>query len=73
MHRLRGQQMAHSGHSGRLTARDPRSGKVARTLNAGGSQLSCLMITGDGHLWSGSFDGLVRVARKGGQVRERFF
>ena len=65
---LRGSSTSHSGHGGRLTARDPRTGKVSRTLNGGGVTLSCLMVANDGHLWSGTFDGLVRVTRRGGQA-----
>ena len=65
---LRGGHASHGGHGGRLTARDPRNGKVSRTLNGGGNALSCLLATSDGHLWSGSYDGLVRVSRRGGQA-----
>ena len=64
---LRGMS-SHGGHGGRLTARDPRTGRVARTLNGGGNAVSCLLVTASGHVWSGSHDGLVRVSRKGGQA-----
>lgn len=67
---LRGQHSGQSAaqHGGRLSARDPRSGRVSRTLNGGGHAISCLLATSDGHLWSGSYDGLVRVSRRGGQA-----
>ena len=55
------------GHSGRLTARDPRSGRVSRQLAGGGNTISCLLVTKDEHVWCGSFDGLLRVTRRGGQ------
>ena len=58
----------HGGHGGRLTARDPRTGKISRTLSGGGVTLSCIMVANDGHLWSGTFDGLIRVSRRGGQA-----
>ena len=68
---LRAQYASHAStqHAGRLSAREPRSGRVSRTLSgAGGHAISCLLATSDGHLWSGSFDGLVRVSRRGGQA-----
>ena len=67
---LRGQHAGHSGtqHGGRLTAREARTAKVSRTLNGGGYAISCLLATSDTHLWSGSYDGVVRVARRGGQA-----
>lgn len=58
----------HGGLNGRLTVRDPRTGKVKNTLNGGGNSLSCLLVSRDGNLWSGSYDGLLRVARRGGQA-----
>ena len=56
-----------NGKGGRLSAREPRSGRVARTLADGGAALSSLLVTSDEHVWTGSFDGLLRVARKSGQ------
>ena len=56
------------GHTGRLTARDPRSGRVSRQLNGGGNALSCLLVTRDQeHVWTGMYDGMLRVGRRSGQ------
>ena len=60
-------QSHHGGLSGRLTVRDPRTGKVRNMINGNGNNIACLAVTRDGHVWSGSFDGVIRVARRGGQ------
>ena len=65
---LNGRHSSHGGHGGRLTARDPKTSRVARTLSAGCNALSCLLVTSDGQVWCGSSDGQIRVLRRGGQL-----
>lgn len=55
------------GHTGRLTARDPTTGRVSRQLGSGGNSISCVLVVRDEHVWHGSFDGLLHVIRRGGQ------